>query len=69
MAIILSLLKAYAKAIYIDGTKKFSEIKVEYVEPVKQHAISNYTEEQIYLALEKNYINLEEYNDTMAYKI
>jgi hypothetical protein len=35
MAIYASLTAAYAKAIYIDGTKRFSEIRPEYVEPVK----------------------------------
>ena len=62
------LTTAYAKAIYIDGTKKFNEIRSEYVEPVKQYAATNYTQQQIDLALEKGFITQQEYEDTLAYK-
>jgi hypothetical protein len=67
MAIYPSLTQAYAKAIYIDGTKKFSEIRTEYVEPVKQYAAANYTLEQIDNALARGFITQQEYDDTIAY--
>lgn len=63
-----SLTAAYAKAIYIDGTKRFSEIRPEYVEPVKQYAATNYSTEQIQNALNQGWITQQEYDDTMAYK-
>lgn len=63
-----SLVVAYARAIYLDGTKKFPEIKPDYVEPVKKYAAANYSVEQIDNALNQEYITLQEYNDTMAYK-
>lgn len=68
MAIYASLTKAYAQAIYLDGTKKFSEIRPEYVEPVKQYAAANYTQEQIDNALATGYITQQEYDETIAYK-
>jgi hypothetical protein len=40
----ISLVNVYAKAIYIDWTKRFSEIRSEYVEPEKQHAAVVYSE-------------------------
>lgn len=68
MAIYASLTKAYATAIYIDGSKRFPEIRQEYVEPVKQFASGNYTDEQITNALDMAYITNQEFDDTMAYK-
>ena len=68
MLIYAGLTTAYAKAIYIDGTKKFSEIRSEYVEPVKQYAAANYTQQQVDSALEKGFITQQEYEDTLAYK-
>lgn len=68
MAVIASLTKAYSQAIYLDGTKKFSEIRPEYVEPVKQYAATNYTQEQIDNALAVGYISQQEYDETMSYK-
>lgn len=67
MPIYASLTAAYAKAIYIDGTKKFSDIRPEYVEPVKQHAATKYTREQIDSALARGFITQQEYDDTVAY--
>jgi hypothetical protein len=64
-----SLTGLYAKAIFLDGTKKFSEIRVEYVEPVKQYAAVNYTQEQIDNALAKGFISQQEFDDTIAYKV
>jgi hypothetical protein len=65
---IASLTKAYAQAIYLDGTKKFSEIRPEYVEAVKQYAATNYTQAQLDNALAQGYITQTEYNETIAYK-
>ena len=63
-----SLTNAYAKAIYIDGTKRFPEIRPEYVEPVKQHAANVYTDQQILSALDRQFITEQEFDETMAYK-
>jgi hypothetical protein len=69
MALYQNLVIAYAKAIYLDGTKKFSEIRPEYVEPVKQYAAANYTQTQIDDAFANGWITQQEYDDTMAYKM
>lgn len=68
MAIYASLTKAYSQAIYIDGTKKFSDIRAEYVVPVKKYAATNYTDVQIAESLDSGYITQQEYDDTIAYK-
>lgn len=69
MAIYQSLVIAYARAIYLDGTKKFSQIRAEYVEPVKQYAASNYTQEQLDNALAQGFITQQEYDETLAYRV
>lgn len=76
-----SLVKSYAKAIYIDGSKKFPEILPAYVEPTKEYAatgvvngtvqvasFTGYTDEQIQTAFDKGFITDQELVDTMAYK-
>lgn len=69
MAIIYaSLTAAYAKAIYIDGTKKFGEIRQEYVEPVKKHAAAKYSDDEILTALNSGHITQAEFDETMALK-
>lgn len=68
MPIYQSLVVAYAKAIYIDGTKKFADIRPEYVAPVKQYAADTYTINQINNALSVGYISQQEHDDTMALK-
>jgi hypothetical protein len=68
MAIYQSLVTAYAKAIYIDGTKRFSEIRADYVEPVKNYAAVTYSDAQLFNALERGWITQQEFDDTMAYK-
>lgn len=68
MAIYASLTAAYSKAIYTDGTKKFADIKPEYIEPVKQFAAANYPDTHIMNALDKGYITQQEFDETMAYK-
>jgi hypothetical protein len=69
MAVIGSLTKAYAQAIYLDGTKKFSDIRPEYVEPVKQHSAANYSDTQIQNALDNGWISEQEYQATIALKV
>lgn len=69
MTIYVSLTAAYAKAIYIDGTKTFSVIRAEYVEPVKQYAAANYTDLQISNSLTKGWITQQEYDDTLSFNI
>lgn len=68
MTVYASLTKAYAQAIYLDGTKRFSDIRAEYVEPVKQYAAANYSQTQIDNALAQGWITQQEYDDTLAYK-
>jgi hypothetical protein len=68
MAVYPSLTKAYAQAIYIDGTKRFSDIKPDYVEPVKQHAAATYSKTQIDKALVNGLITQMEYDETLTYK-
>ena len=68
MALYQNLVIAYTRAIYLDGTKKFSEIRTEYVEAVKQYAAANYTQIQLDNALEKGFISQTEYDETIAYK-
>lgn len=68
MPIYASLTALYAKAIYIDGTKTFPQIREEYVPYVKQYAADTYTVEQIDNALASGYISQQEYDDTIALK-
>jgi hypothetical protein len=58
----------YSKAVYLDGTKKFEQIRQEYVEPVKQYATTNFTTVQIDNSLLKGWITQLEYDETIAYK-
>lgn len=68
MAIANGLVRAYAKAIYEHGSKKFSEIRPDYVEAVKQYATETYTQSEIDRALRLGYISQDEYDSTMSYK-
>lgn len=68
MPIYASLTAAYAKAIYLDGTKKFTDIRAEYVQAVKEYAAANYSDERIQNALDKMWIAQTEYDETMAIK-
>lgn len=68
MPIYQGLVTAYAKAIYKDGTKRFSDIRPEYVVPVKQYAAANYTDLDIEIARDNGWITATEYDETMAYK-
>lgn len=69
MPIISSLVKAYAQAIYQDGTKRFSNIRPEYVEPTKQYVATNFSEETIQNALNQEWITQQEYDETIVYKV
>ena len=69
MPIYQSLVVAYAKAIFIDGTKTFPQIRTDYVIPVKQYAAANYTLDQINNALALEYITQQEYDETIAYSV
>lgn len=66
MPIYQSLVVAYAKAIYLDGTKRFADIRADYVSYVKQYAADNYTLAQIDNALAQGWITQQEYDDTIA---
>lgn len=61
-----SLVVAYAKAVYLNGTKTLPQIRVEYVELVKQYAAETFSSTEIENALVKGWITLQEYNDTTA---
>lgn len=78
---IVSLTKSYASTIYISGLKRYSEIRPEYVEPVKIYAstgkindvnnpvgFTGYTDAEISNAFNKGWITEQEFNETMAMK-
>jgi ribulose bisphosphate carboxylase small subunit len=61
----------YARNIYLYGDvsgTRFSNIPTEYVEPVKQYAATNFSDNQIQNALTQGWIAQQEFDDTMAYK-
>ncbi len=66
MPIYQSLVAAYGTAIYKYGTKTFAQIRPEYVDPVKQHAATNYELSDIDNALAQGWITQQEYDDTIA---
>lgn len=74
MAVYSFYVGTYARAIYIGGTRRFTErdgvqgIPAEYHEPVKQYAATNFIDSEIDGALTKTWINEQEHADTMAYK-
>lgn len=68
MALVQSLVGAYSRAIYKDGTRKFSEIRVDYADAVKQFAAASYSDAQIIVAGENGWITETEYDETMTYK-
>ncbi|WP_214684651.1 hypothetical protein [Exiguobacterium sp. s155] len=63
-----SLVIAYAKAIYKDGTRRFPEIRQEYVPHVKKYAGENYSDSDILRALDLGYITAQEFDETMEHK-
>lgn len=58
----------YARDIYLFGNRTLQDVPSQYVEPIKQYAAANFTQEEIDNALAKGWITQQEYNDTMAYK-
>lgn len=64
-----SLVFAYAKAIYADGTKHFPEIRQEYVPHVMQYAANNYSQSQLEDSLSNKWITVEAYQDTLSYRV
>jgi len=59
------LVRQYGMAIYLNGTRKFSDITEPYHSPVKQWAALNLTLHQIDNALVNGYITEQEYQDTL----
>ena len=57
----------YSRAIYLDGTKKFSDISLDYHQPVKEYAAKNFTKDQLDNALNQGWITEQQYNDTLVY--
>jgi hypothetical protein len=66
MAVYQPLVSTYARNIYLYGTRSFSIISQEYVQPVKEYAAKNFTRVQIDNALAKTWITQQEYDDTVA---
>lgn len=62
----------YARKIYLYGTERFTArdgfpgITEEYHQPVKQYAASNFTLSQIDYALNRGWINQQEYDETVV---
>lgn len=69
MAIYTFRTNTYARNIYLYGNTTFSNIPLEYHEPVKQHAAVTYSEAEIKNALNDGWITQEEYDQTLAYAI
>lgn len=59
--------RMYAYAIYIDGTRRFSDIPASYVEEVKQYAAANFSLAQIDNAFAQGWITEQEWQSTMTY--
>jgi hypothetical protein len=55
----------YARSIYLYGSLRFSDIPVEYYQPVKQYAATKFQLDQINQALALNYISQQEYDETI----
>lgn len=62
------MVRGYAYAICIDGTRTFSGTTSTYHEEIKQYAASHFTQEQMDVAKASGRITQEEYEQTMAYK-
>jgi hypothetical protein len=67
MAVNSLLVRSYTTNIYIYGNRSFATIPAEYHEPVKKHAVANYTLAQIDNAFAMGWITETEYNETLAY--
>ena len=63
---------SYARSIYLDGTKTFAMAMLEselYTQAIKVYASEKFAYSQIDDTFTKGYINLVEYNDTIALKL
>lgn len=58
---------SYARDIYLYGNRKIVDTPLEYHEPIKQHAATNFSLSQIDNALAKGWISQQEYDETIAY--
>jgi hypothetical protein len=56
-----------ARDIYLYGNRNFSQVPVDYVEPIKQYAAKTFSVAQIDNALANAWITQQEYADTIAY--
>jgi hypothetical protein len=68
MAVLSFRTSTYSRSIYLYGTTTFAAIPAEYIEPVKKHAATTYTKEQLDNALVQGFISQQEYNETLAFK-
>ncbi|MED4783433.1 hypothetical protein [Brevibacillus choshinensis] len=55
----------YANSVYLNGSRRLSDLDPIYVEPVKEFAAGFYTESQIDNSLMQGWITQEEYDATM----
>lgn len=75
MAIYEFRTKTYANAIFVFGTNRLTArdgypgVAPDYYTPVEQYAAANYTQEQIEVALASGWINEQEYQEVMSYRV
>jgi len=70
------MVRGYAFQIYVDGTKRFSDVNTTYHEEIKQYAADNFTIDpyataenrtiQLDKAWANSWINQQEYDQTVA---
>jgi hypothetical protein len=63
------MVRMYAWAIYIDGTRTFTGTTASYHEEIKQYAALTFTTAQLDNALAKGWITQQEYDETIAYVV
>lgn len=66
MPIYQGLVSAYARAIYVDGTKRFPDILSQYEQPVKEYAANNYYRDQIEFTHNQGWITDQEWRETIS---
>ncbi|MBO9596708.1 MAG: hypothetical protein J7559_02630 [Cohnella sp.] len=62
------MVRGYANAIYLDGTRSFATVGTGYHVEVKTYAANNFTLAQIDAALGAGRITEAEYLDTLGYR-
>ena len=62
------MVRGYANAIYLDGTRSFATVGESYHVDVMTYAATNFTLAQIDAALAANRITEAEYLDTLGYR-